>query len=120
MLGDSPDRPGTDLEAPYHGRDRNQRFLWCVKAGGGRLPTVPEVDPGAKGKAAAKHGDSHCAGLPSPTDHVGWRTCHRDGEGLNLKHAAPTRPMRGQELHLGSGGPHQDPGGPYLEPYLLG
>ena len=23
MLGDSPDHPGTDLEAPYHGRDRN-------------------------------------------------------------------------------------------------
>ena len=92
-----------------------------MKAGGGRLLTAPEADPDAKGKAVAKHGESHCAGLPCPTDHVGWRTCHRDeGEGLNLKHAAPTRPMRGQELHLGSGGPHQGPGGPYLEPYLLG
>ena len=92
-----------------------------MKAGGGRLLTSPEADPDAKGKAVAKHGESHCAGLPCPTDHVGWRTYHRDeGEGLNLKHAAPTRPMRGQELHLGSGGPHQGHGGPYMEPYLLG
>ena len=105
MLGDSPDCPGTDLEAPYHGRH--------VKAGGGRLPTVPGDDPGAKGKAAAKRGDFHCAGLPCLTDHVGWRPWHHDGEGLNMKHAAPTRLMRGQELHLGSGGL-------YLEPYLLG
>ena len=104
MLGDSPDHPGTDLEAPVHGRDRNQRFLWCVKAGGGRLPTVPGDDPGAKGKAAAKRGDFHCAGLPCPTDHVGWRPWHRDGEGLNMKHAAPTRPMRGQELLWALGG----------------
>ena len=42
----------------------------------------------------------------------GGRTCHRDeGEGLNLKHEALTRPMKSQELHLGSGGPHQGPGG---------
>ena len=42
----------------------------------------------------------------------GGRTCHCDeGEGLNLKHEVPTRPMKGQELHLGSGGPHQGPGG---------
>ena len=75
-----------------------------MKAGGGRLLTAPVADPDAKGKAVAKHGESHCAGLPCPTDHVGWRTCHRDeGEGLNLKHEAPTRPMRGQELHLDSG-----------------
>ena len=42
-----------------------------MKVGGGRLLTAPEADPDAKGKAAAKHGESNCAGLPCPTDHVG-------------------------------------------------
>ena len=54
--------------------------------------------------------------------HVEKRTCHREGhhDGKDLKNEGQTKPMKVQELHLGSGGPQLGPRGPYLKAYLWG
>ena len=111
--GGSPDRTGPDLEAPDPGRDRDQRSLWRCQAGGGRRLAGASSDPDAK----ERHGDSLWTCLPRSADHVGRQTCpDAAAEGLNRKHAAPKRPMKVRGPPLGSGGPHQGPLGPNLEP----
>ena len=60
--------------------------------------------------------------LPCPNHHVEKRTCHREGhhDGKDPKNEGQTKPMKVQELHLGSGGPQLGPRGPYLKAYLWG
>ena len=69
------------------------------------------------------HGESQQAhALPCPIHHVEKRTCHREGhhDGKDPRNEGQTKPMKVQELHLGSGGPQLGPRGPYLKAYLWG
>ena len=69
------------------------------------------------------HGESQQAhALPYPIHHVEKRTCHREGhhDGKDPKNEGQTKPMKVQELHLGSGGATTGPQGAVSESLSMG